>query len=465
MSTSLPPCGPLLPTDAVPAPASAAPACAAPADPRRRDFVRRGAAAALVAAPALSWPGGVWAAGSDAPELREVRVGFIPLTDCASLVMASVLKLDEKHGIRIRLSKEPSWPVIRDKLASGELDAAHALYGLVYGMHLGAGGPKTDMAVLMTLNNNGQGITLSKALAQRGAIDGPTLARQVLGERREFTFAQTFPTGTHAMWLFYWLAAHGIHPLRDARIITVPPPQMVARMQAGNMDGYCVGEPWNHRAIADGVGITAATSQQVWPDHPEKVLGCTAAFVQRHPNTARALIMATLEASRWIDASQANRLKTAAVIAAPAHVNTSVDTISERILGHYQNGLGRTWDDANFMRFFNDGAVNYPYLSDGMWFITQHKRWGLMKGDVGDNGVMLRQLNRAGRDRTAVFGEADYQSVARAINQTTLYRQAASQLKINLPSSDLRSSRLIDGKVWDGQRPAEYAASFAIRAS
>ncbi|MGY0194807.1 CmpA/NrtA family ABC transporter substrate-binding protein [Leptothrix sp. BB-4] len=407
----------------------------------RRQFIKETAAVstAVVAGSALSTT--AWAAGSDAPEKKEIRVGFIPLTDCASVVMASLLKFDEKYGIKIIASKESSWAAVRDKLVNGELDAAHSLYGLIYGVHLGIGGPKKDMAVLMTLNHNGQAITLSKKLADKGAVDGTGLAKLMKSDPREYTFAQTFPTGTHAMWLYYWMAAHGIDPMKDAKVITVPPPQMVANMRVGNMDGYCVGEPWNHRAIADGIGITATTTQDIWRDHPEKVLGTTAEFVQKNPNSARALIMAVLEAGRWIDAGLQNKMKMAEAIAEKSYVNTTVDVINQRILGRYQDGMGKTWDDPNHMKFFNDGAVNYPYLSDGMWFLTQHRRWGLLKTDV------------------------DYLGVAKAINQTALYKEAAAQVKVNLPKSDLRTSKLIDGTTWDGKDPVKYAGAFKIKAA
>lgn len=318
----------------------------------RRRLLAAGAATAL--------SNYAWAAGSDKPEKEEVKVGFIPLTDCASVVMASLLGFDKKYGIKIVLSKEASWPSVRDKLVNGELDAAHVLYGLVYGVHLGAGGPKKDMAVLMNLNHNGQAITLSKKLADKGAVDGASLAKLMHAEPREYTFAQTFPTGTHAMWLYYWLAAYGINPMKDAKMITVPPPQMVANMRIGNMDGFCVGEPWNHRAIVDGIGITATTTQDIWCDHPEKVLGTSAEWVKKYPNTARALVAAVLEAGRWIDASLSNKVKMAEAIADKSYVNTTVDVIGQRIMGRYQNGLGKTWDDPNYMKFFNDGAVNFP---------------------------------------------------------------------------------------------------------
>ena len=405
---------------------------------RRRQVLQAAGAAAIGASGAL--PGGAWAAGSDAPEKEEVRIGFIPLTDCASIVMASVLGFDKKYGVKIIPTKEASWAGVRDKLVNGELDMAHVLYGLIYGVHMGVTGPKKDMAVLMTLNNNGQAITLSKKLADKGAVDGPSLAKLMNAEKREYTFAQTFPTGTHAMWLYYWMASAGINPMKDAKVITVPPPQMVANMRVGNMDGYCVGEPWNHRAIIDGIGITAATTQDIWKDHPEKVLGTTGDFVKKYPNTARAVIMAVLEAGRWIDANLSNKAKMAETIADKAYVNTSVDAINQRILGRYQNGLGKTWDDPNYMKFFNDGAVNFPYLSDGMWFLTQHKRWGLLKD------------------------HPDYLGVAKQINQIDLYKQAAAALKVNVPKDVLRASKLIDGVVWDGKDPKKYADGFKVHA-
>jgi nitrate/nitrite transport system substrate-binding protein len=374
------------------------------------------------------------------PEKETVRVGFMPLTDCASLVMASVLGLDEKYGIKIVLSKEASWSAVRDKLTGGELDAAHVLYGLVYGVHMGIGASQQAMAVLMGLSQNGQAITLSRQLAARGAQDGPSLAALLRNEPRRSTFGHTFPTGNHAMLLYYWLAAAGIDPLRDVQAVTVPPTQMVANLRAGHLDGFCAGEPWGHRALLDGVGVTAATSQQVWPDHPGKVLGASADFVARHPNTCRALVAAILEAGRWIDQSTANKQVMTEVIASPAYIHTGKDVIGPRILGQYEDGLGKRWQDPHSLRFYGDGAVNFPYLSDGMWFLTQHRRWGLLKDDP------------------------DYVAVAAAINQVRLYREAAELTGTRVPGSLMRRSTLIDGALWDGSDAAGYAAAFEIGA-
>lgn len=406
----------------------------------RRDFIKHSmiAAGAVTAAGALLLPASAaYAAGSDAPEKTVVKVGFIPLTDCASVVMASKLGLDKKYGIKIELSKEASWAGVRDKLISGELDAAHVLYGLIYAVNNGIGATKTPMAILMGLNNNGQAITMANKLISAGVVNGAGL-KKYLAVGKSLTFAQTYPTGTHAMWLNYWLAANGVNPMTDIKNITVPPPQMVSNMQVGTTDGFCVGEPWGARAIELGVGFTVTTTQDIWVNHPEKVLGCSRAFVTKNPNTARALMMAVLEASKYLD-DYKNRTNVAKIIAQKSYVNCPADTIIGRFLGRYDNGAGRQWTDTNSMKFYNGGKVNFPYLSDGMWFMTQHKRWGLMKTDV------------------------DYLAIAKQINQIDLYKQAASQVKVPIPSSPMRSSKLMDGKVWDGSNPAAYAASFSIK--
>ena len=404
----------------------------------RREFMKSLLAASIYSVMPAGLSSRVYAAGSDAPEKTDLKIGFIPLTDCASVVMAGELGLYKKYGLNVTVTKEASWAGVRDKLMLGELDAAHVLYGLIYGVQLGIGGQKKDMAILMGLNHNGQAITLSNTLKDKGVVDGASLKKLIDTKKSEYTFAQTFPTGTHAMWINYWLAEHGIHPYKDVKNIVIPPPQMVANMRVGNMDGYCVGEPWGARAIYDQIGFTATTTQAIWKDHPEKVLGTTLEFVQKYPNTARALIMAVLEASKYIDTT-ANRPRVAKIIASKSYVNAPDPVIEGRMLGKYENGLGKSWTDPDYMKFYNDGHVNFPYLSDGMWFMTQHKRWGLLTEDP------------------------DYLAVASQVNQIALYKQAAEQLKVPVPSEPLRSSTLFDGTVWDGKNPKQYAASFRLK--
>jgi nitrate/nitrite transport system substrate-binding protein len=413
-----------------------------PVDDSRREFLKRSliaSGAALFGGVAPAFLKNAFAADFGKPEKTDLTIGFIPLTDCASVVMAGELGLFKKYGLNVTISKEASWAAVRDKLLLGQLDAAHVLYGLIYGAHLGIGSQKKDMAILMGLNHNGQAITMSKKLADAGIKDGASLKKAVDKKEREFTFAQTFPTGTHAMWLYYWLAAHDIDPFKDVKTIVIPPPQMVANMRVGNMDGYCVGEPWNARAIFDKIGFTATTTQAIWKNHPEKVLGTTKEFVDKYPNTTRAMMAAVIEASQHID-TMSNRDKVSEVIGGKSYVNAPPPVILGRMQGKYEDGLGKSWDDPDYMKFHDNGEVNFPYVSHGVWFLTQHRRWGLLKSDV------------------------DYLGIAKAVNQVDLYTEVAKALNVPVPSSALKTETLFDGTVFDPNKAAEYAAGFKIKA-
>lgn len=382
-----------------------------------------------------------WVNGSDAPEKSVINLGFMALSDCASVVVAATQGFAQPYGLTINLKRQASWATLRDKLVSGELDVAHSLYGLIYAVHLGIGGvAPSDMAVLMGLNQNGQSLNLSHGLQQLGVTSPEALDRHAHQTRAKLTFAQTFPTGTHAMWLYYWLASQGIHPLQDVDSVVVPPPQMVAHLQAGRIDGFCVGEPWAASAVQQDLGFTLATSQSIWPDHPEKVLGCTRALVEQYPNTARALVMAILEASRFIEQNPENRRSTAQLLSAPEYLDAPLSCIEPRFLGDYADALGNRWQDTHALRFHGNGEVNLPYLSDGMWFMTQFRRWGLLREDP------------------------DYLAVARQVQQLDIYREAATAVGVAAWGKEMRSSQLLDGKVWDGSDPAGYARSFKLHA-
>ncbi|MDD2056153.1 ABC transporter substrate-binding protein [Pseudomonas sp. GD03860] len=382
-----------------------------------------------------------WVNGSDAPEKHSLNIGFMALSDCASVVVAATQGFAQPYGLTLNLKRQSSWAGLRDKLVSGELDAAHSLYGLIFAVHLGIGGTSaTNMAVLMGLNQNAQGINLSSALQRQGVTSPEALERFVHQSRTKLTFAQTFPTGTHAMWLYYWLASQGIHPLHDVDSVVVPPAQMISHLQAGRIDGFCAGEPWSAGAVEQGQGFTLATSQSIWPDHPEKVLGCTRAFVEQYPNTARALVMAILAASRFIEHSPENRHSTAQLLSGKAYLDAPLSSIEPRLLGLYDDGLGNHWHDPHALRLHDQGRANLPYLSDGMWFMTQFRRWGLLREDP------------------------DYLGVARQVQQLALYRDAASALGVPCDAQNMRSSQLIDGIAWDGSDPAAYARSFRLHA-
>lgn len=380
-----------------------------------------------------------WVNGSDAPEKSLLNLGYLPLTDSASLIVAATQGFAAPYGLSLQLHRQASWAGLRDRLLNGELDAAQGLYGLIYGVHLGIGSAQVPMAVLMGLNQNGQAINLAADMQRAGVTDARALAKRVHQGGAPLRFAQTFPTGTHAMWLYYWLASLGVDPLKQVDTLVVPPSLMVQHLEARRIDGFCAGEPWGACAIREGQGFTLATSQSIWPDHPEKVLSTTQAFVEQYPNTARALVMAILDASRFIDQHDENRKSTAQLISSAEFVDAPVQALLPRMLGHYHDGNGEVWQDSHPLRFHADGAVNMPYLSDAMWFMTQFRRWGLLRDDP------------------------DYLSVARQVQKLDIYADAASALGISIPAA-MRSSTLMDGRTWDGSDPFGYARSFPLHA-
>nr|MBF0685410.1 ABC transporter substrate-binding protein [Pseudomonas sp.] len=384
-------------------------------------------------------PIGGWLAGSDAPEKHVVRVGYIPLADAATVALAAELGFDKRYGLHIEPCRQASWAMVRDGLVTGTLDASHALYSMVYGTHLGIGSGSLPMAILMGLNHNGQGITLSAALAARGVRDGWSLARAVRAGDR-LTLAHTFATGTHAMWLAYWLAAHGIDPTRDPERVVVPPPRTVAALRDGIVHGACVGEPWLSLAMQAGVGFTVATTQSIWPDHPEKVLASTADWARENPNTARALTAALIDTARHLDQSD-QRDAVARRLSRPDMINAPEAILSACLHGRARNGLGQEWQESHPLSFYNAGQATYPYESDGMWFLTQFARWGLLRG------------------------APDYRAVARDVHRTTLYAEAAALAHAPVPVSPDRCVEFFDGRRWDAEHADVYAQSFDISAA
>lgn len=404
----------------------------------RREFLKSTGLATFLAGVPAGWAGAVYA--SDAPEHPKVRIGIIALTDCSTIVMAHELGLFKKHGIDSTISKEASWAAIRDRLALGENHATHMLIGMPYASTMGLQGvPVKPMIIPFAINRNGQGITLKKEFLARG-VKTPQqlkpLAMEAKAKGTPMTFAMTFPPGTHAMWMRYWLGAGGINPDRDVSLITIPPPQMVANMKVGKMDGYCVGEPWNARAIADGIGFTAITTQQMWKDHPEKVLAFTEEFAAKNPRTVRAVLRAVLEASRWADRLE-NRPRLAEVVSRPQYINTSRDVILGRLLGDYDYGDGRKEKDKLYMTFF-DRQTNFPLKSHGLWWLSQFRRWGMVK-------------------------EApDYKKIVDRVHRPDIFREVAKDLGVETPRADMKKETFWDGVTFDPANPERYAKSFPV---
>jgi nitrate/nitrite transport system substrate-binding protein len=404
----------------------------------RREVLKGSAVAGLLSSLPAGWRGTAYA--QEGPETPKVRIGIIALTDCSSLVMAHELGLFRKHGIESTISKEASWAAIRDRLTLGENQATHLLLGTAYAMTMGLqGSPVKPTIIPCYLNRNGQAITLTKALLDKGArtpAQIKPLAAEAKAKGSPMTFAMTYPPGTHAMWMRYWLASGGIHPDRDVSLITIPPPQMVANMKVGKMDGYCVGEPWNARAIVDGIGFTAMTTQQLWKDHPEKVLAFTEEFAAKNPRTVNAVIRAVVEASQWIDKLE-NRPRMAEVVSQPQYINCPKEIILGRLLGDYDYGDGRKEKDKLYMTFF-DRQTNFPLKSHGVWWLSQFRRWGMVK-------------------------EApDYKSLVDRVHRADIFREVAKGMGVEIPREDMKKETFFDGVTFDPAEPERYARSFPI---
>jgi nitrate/nitrite transport system substrate-binding protein len=408
--------------------------------PSRRTFIKTTtatAAGALLAGVPAGWNGGVYA--NDSPEVKTMRFGMIALTDCAPIVMAHELGYFKKFGIESTVSKEASWAVIRDKLSLGENHATHMLIGMPIASTMGlAGSPVKPMVIPWVLNRNGQAITLNNKLKNAG-VRKPAQIKPIADKARAagepLAFAMTFPPGTHAMWIRYWLASGGVHPDKDISLITIPPAQMVANMKVDKMDGFCVGEPWNNRAIEDGIGFTAITTQQMWKDHPEKVCAFTEEFATRNPKTVKAVLKALHLASVDLDKME-NRPKFAEVISRPTYINCPPAIIRERLMGKYDYGDGRSEQDPNYM-IFSNRTCNYPHQIYGKWWLTQLRRWGLTKG------------------------APDYTAIPKKVMRPDFYLEAMKELGIKVDVAEEQKITLFDG-VFDGKDPEKYARSFAI---
>ena len=401
----------------------------APSDTSRRRFLKVAGttAAATVAASALP---------RAFAQKKAINIGFIPLTDCASVVMAEELGYFKKYGVEVNVVKQASWAAVRDNLLSGDIQAAHLLYSLPLSVYTGVGGMAgKEIPIAMVLDNNGQAITLASSLSSVAGGDlkkSGAAMNALIAAKKAPTLAVTFPGGTHDIWMRYWLAAMGV-PQSKVGIIVVPPPQMVANMKVGNMDGFCVGEPWGGVAVDQNIGFTALTSQQLWKNHPEKVLGLNKEFSQQ-TDEVKAVMRAVLDASAWLD-SLPNRRAAAKVIAQQKYVNASETVIRDRLEGRYALGAGQGTRQflGDQMMFSRAGATNAPRHGHAIWFMAQYVRFGLLKQ------------------------APDYAAVASKLLMTDLYAQVAREAGLKMPADDMSSFTInLDGARFDPKNPAAY---------
>lgn len=367
-----------------------------------------------------------------------IKLGFIPLTDCSPIVMAKELGLFKKYGVEVVVTKETSWANVRDKILTGELDGAHCLYTMPFSVYTGVGGKAgSEMRIAMMLNVNGQAITLSNDFCGKVGFKQmnkvtPVVAAKLKAEK-EVTFAMTFPGGTHDLWLRNWMSLAGLNQ-KAVKIITIPPPQMVANMKVGNMDGYCVGEPWGGVAVKQGIGFTQIASQDIWKDHPEKALVVNKEFSEKRREDLKKVMKAILEACIWLD-NPANRKKAAAIIGKAPYVNAPADVIEGRLMGDYNLGCNQGTEvySNDYMLFYKGGTVNYPRKSYAIWAMAQFVRFGYLKE------------------------EPNYKAIADKLIMQDLYEEVAKSMKIKIPTDDMKPFSLtMDKTVFNPSNPSAY---------
>lgn len=426
----------------------------------------------------------VIAASAQAAELKlekeQLKLGFIKLTDMAPLAIAYEKGFFEDEGLYVTIEPQANWKVILDRVITGELDGAHMLAGQPLGATIGFG-TKADVVTAFSMDLNGNAITLSNDVWNmiRPALPADAQGKPMhpikadvlkpviekfRADGKPFRMAMVFPVSTHNYELRYWLASGGIHPgfyspsdvsgqiKADVLLSVTPPPQMPATLEAGTINGYSVGEPWNQQAIFKGVGVPVITDLEIWKNNPEKVFGVTRAWADKHPNTHMALVKALIRAGMWLDENNgANRKEAAQILARSEYVGADYRVIANSMTGTFEYGRGDKRSLPDFNVFFRHYAT-YPYYSDAVWYLTQMRRWG--------------QIPEAKTDQW-------YAETAKKVYLPAVYLKAAQLLvdekkarKEDFPwNTDgyrAPTREFIDGTEYDGRKPNDYLARFAI---
>jgi nitrate/nitrite transport system substrate-binding protein len=366
---------------------------------------------------------------------RKVKLGFIALTDAASIIMAKELGYFDERDLEVTVEKQASWPATRDNLLTDQIDGCHGLFTLPLSVATNVGGDgRRDIFVAMMLNNNGQAITLANSLAAAGYGD-PKQAAAAIEAAGGANLAMTFPGGTHDLWLRYWLLAGGV-PLDSVGIEPVPPPQMVQNMSVGNVQGYCVGEPWGAVAVKQDIGFTHLATQDLWEHHPEKAFLVTRKFKEERPDVVKDCMAAILKASKWLDDFD-NRNEAAETISPEHYINAPAAEIAGRLNGVYDLGgdLGEKDYAGRQMTFFRDGLVNLPRKSHYFWALAQYQRFGYLT-------------------------EAPpYQELADELVLSDLYAEVAEAEGVAVPDDDMQPFEIaLDGVTFDPANPDEEAS-------
>lgn len=412
-------------------------------------------------------------------EKPSIKLGFIKLTDMAPLAIAKEKGFFAEEGLNVTLEPQANWKVLLDGVIGGQLDGAHMLAGQPIAATIGLG-TKAELIAPLSLDLNGNAITVSnKVWAQIAASlpKGPDgkithpISASVLkpvvesfkASGKPLKFGMVFPVSPHNYELRYWLAAGGVNPgyylpgdvagtvNADIQLSVTPPPQMPATLEAGTIEGYSVGEPWNQAAVQKKIGVPIVTDEQIWKLNPEKVLGLRKDFADKYPETTAALLRAVIKAQQWLDAENGkNRPEAVKILAQPNYVGADAAVIAASMTGKFTFEPGDTRPAPNFNIFFNHYA-GYPFYSDAVWFLTQMRRWGQVAEEKPDQW---------------------YFDTAKAVYRPDLYMKAAKALAAkgvipadSIPETDgfkAPDSSFIDGKTYDGKKPNAYLAQFSI---
>lgn len=414
-------------------------------------------------------------------EKEELKFGFIKLTDMAPLAIAYEKGFFEDEGLYVTLEAQANWKVLLDRVIDGELDGAHMLAGQPLGATIGFG-TEAHVVTAFSMDLNGNAITVSNDVwsmmkphvpMDKGKPVHPIKAdalKPVLekfkAEGKPFKMGMVFPVSTHNYELRYWLAAGGIHPgfyaphegdtagniLAEAFLSVTPPPQMPATLEAGTINGYCVGEPWNQQAVFKGIGVPVITDYEIWKNNPEKVFGVSNSWAEKNPNTHLAVVKALIRAAKWLDENNnANRAEAAKILSKSNYVGADYEVIANSMTGTFEYEKGDKRDVTDFNVFYRYYAT-YPFYSDAVWYLTQMRRWGQIADTKPDTW---------------------YDEVARKVYKPDVYLQAAKLLvaegkvdKKDFPwdTDGYREpqAEFIDGIAYDGRKPNEYLGKFSI---
>jgi nitrate/nitrite transport system substrate-binding protein len=396
-----------------------------PNDVKRRQFIKSVGAPAAYGAIASLFPVGALTAMAQekAPlEKKDLKIGFIPITCATPLIMAHPLGFYEKQGLNVSVVKTAGWALIRDKVINKEYDASHMLAPMPLAISLGAGSNALPMNVATIQNVNGQAITL--AMKHKDKRD----PRQWKG----LVFAVPFEYSIHNFLLRYYVAEHGLDPDKDIQIRVTPPPEMVANLRAGNIDGFLGPDPFNQRAVYDQVGFIHILTKDIWDGHPCCSFGARSEWIKENPNTFAALYRAVLNSAQMA-MNPANRSTIANAIAPTAYLNQPVTVLEQVLTGKFADGLGNVKDVP--------GRVDFdpvPWNSMGIWILTQMKRWGYIKGDV------------------------KYKEIVDKVYLLTEAKKRMKEAGIPVPEKQVKKI-IVMGKAFDDTKPDAYVDSFKIK--